>query len=400
MSGYADQTDQRHQQILRFALRILDGPDPSGTVNRERELMDSITVSEVITLVDDLVRQEIPMPRLKTGINKLLNLFHRSLTLQNPQPNTDQPLLAALSRNNRHAEEALDALRPLITTLDRETGSPELISAIRVQLLILLQFCDHYTIMENAIFPAIEKVWPDFRCLSVMWSFHDDIRGSLKETIALISQAEPDRSHFNHLIGHLFFNISAIIFREEKILYPHMLATLGKSDWQTMLKQSQELDWPFDPPAGGDPSSETDRSIPLTDARIDLGSGHLDAGQLTLLFRHLPVDLTLVDEQDRVIFFSEGPQRTFPRSRAIIGRLVQNCHPPESLAAVEAIIEAFRSGSRNSADFWIDMPQGKVLIRYFALRDPAGRYRGTLEVSQEIGSIQGLTGERRLPDWS
>lgn len=400
MSGYSDQIEQRRQHILRFALRILDGPDPRGTVERDRELMDSITASEVIALIEDLVRQEIPMPRLKTGVNKLLNLFHASLSRLGKEPRTDQPLLTSLSRNNRRAETALDTLRPLITDLDAGMGRSDLVAAIRGQLQLLLRFCLHYTIKENAVFPKLESLWPDFGCLSVMWSFHDDIRQDLKETLLLLSRSEPDRSHFNRLIGRIFFNISAIIFREEMILFPHMLSTLAEPDWQSITRASLELEWPFETPEIHlQPDTPPDSPV-LDPMLIDLGSGRLDVEQLTRLFQHLPVDLTLVNEDDQVVFFSEGKHRIFPRSRAIIGRKVQNCHPPESLHAVEEIIRSFRSGESSGADFWIDMPQGKVLIRYIALRDDKGRYRGVLEVSQEIGEIQHLEGERRLPAWS
>jgi len=118
--------------------------------------------------------------------------------------------------------------------------------------------------------------------------------------------------------------------------------------------------------------------------------------QLIAIFSTLPVDLTFVDANDRVTFFSEGPSRVFARSRAIIGRLVQNCHPPRSVEVVDRILSDFREGRQNVAEFWIQFTGRFVHIRYFAVRSEAGRYLGTLEVTQDVGAIRTLEGERRL----
>lgn len=400
MSGYDDQQEAREQQILRFALRIIDGLDAAAAVAGHKELIEHITPAQVIALVDDLVRQEIPMEKLKTGISKLLNLFHRSLSSQIPSLVPGNSMVNTLRLNNRMAEAALDTLKPLISRFSQGGSEDELKSDIRQQLLVLMRFTDHYTALEHIVFPLLERRWTDFRCLKVMWSLHDDIRHHIKELLAQLSRGEPELREFNRIIGQIFFAVSSLIFREEKILLPHMLATLNEEDWQEMLRQSGDIEWPFETPAVGDltdgsPDFPTDSQRPL-----NLGSGSPTEEQLRLMLNHLPLDLTLVDENDRVVYFSEGTGRIFPRSRAIIGRTVQNCHPPESLSTVNEIIRSFRLGEQDQADFWIDMPRGKVLIRYFALRDREGRYRGVLELSQEISDIQNLEGERRLLHWT
>jgi DUF438 domain-containing protein len=117
------------------------------------------------------------------------------------------------------------------------------------------------------------------------------------------------------------------------------------------------------------------------------------------MLTHLPVDLTFVDENDRVAYYSEGPERIFPRSPAIIGREVRNCHPPKSVHLVNKILDAFKSGSRDTAEFWIELGGKFIYIRYFAVRDTSGHYRGTLEVSQDLTEIRKLEGQQRLLDW-
>ncbi|MFY9494622.1 MAG: PAS domain-containing protein, partial [Limnochordia bacterium] len=133
---------------------------------------------------------------------------------------------------------------------------------------------------------------------------------------------------------------------------------------------------------------------------IELDVGVLTPEQINLMLTHLPIDITFVDANDEVRYFSLGPERIFERARAVIGRKVQFCHPPKSMGVVEQILEDFRSGRKDSADFWINMKGELVYIRYFAVRDENGVYQGTLEVTQNITEIQKITGEKRIYDYS
>ena len=140
--------------------------------------------------------------------------------------------------------------------------------------------------------------------------------------------------------------------------------------------------------------------MPATETgKIDLETGLVSIEQIKLLFNHLPVDLTFVDENNKVVYFSTPKKRIFPRTKAIIGRDVHNCHPPESVHVVEKIVESFRAGKKDVASFWINMKGQKLLIQYFAIRDEYQNYKGVVEVSQEITDIQQLKGEKKLLDW-
>ncbi len=137
----------------------------------------------------------------------------------------------------------------------------------------------------------------------------------------------------------------------------------------------------------------------MPDNLLSLDTGKVTAGQVNLVLKHLPVDITYVDENNEVKYYSEGKERIFPRSPGIIGRKVQNCHPPSSVDTVNKIVSAFRDGSKDSADFWLNLGGRLIYIRYFAVRDIDGGYRGVVEVSQDITDIQKIEGERRLLDW-
>jgi hypothetical protein len=189
-----------------------------------------------------------------------------------------------------------------------------------------------------------------------------------------------------------------MVFKEENILFPMCLRTLTESEWAEIGEQSVEYGWCLiEPREGYRPTLAVpaDGGVPRPGA-IRLPSGALSPEQLLGIFRALPVDVTFVDAEDRVRFFSPGPDRVFARSAAILGRRVQHCHPPQSVGTVERILADFRAGRRDVAEFWITLGERFVHIRYFAVRDEAGTYLGTLEVTQDVTRIRALAGERRL----
>jgi hypothetical protein len=164
-----------------------------------------------------------------------------------------------------------------------------------------------------------------------------------------------------------------------------------------MLVQAHETGWCYINPTLKSEANKTDKN--LASGMTDLDTGVLSREQIIRLFENLPVDITFVDEEDTVRYFSGGKHRIFPRSNAIIGRKVQNCHPPESVHIVNQIVEAFRNGRKNEANFWINMKGKFIYIRYIALRSSTGEYKGTIEVSQDVTDIRSLEGERRLLSW-
>jgi DUF438 domain-containing protein len=149
------------------------------------------------------------------------------------------------------------------------------------------------------------------------------------------------------------------------------------------------------------PSQDTKkRKLPFSlDGRIDLEQGHMLPEQINWLLKFMPVDITYVDENDIVIFYNRGEDRVFPRSAGIIGREVKFCHPPKSVDQVLMILREFKAGRRDEAEFWITFKGKFIHIRYFAIRDDEGTYKGVIEVSQDVTHIRGLEGQQRLLDW-
>lgn len=378
---------------------IVEKKDPVGAIRHAEQLLTRIIPSDVIFVVDELVKEGIPMEELKTGINKFLNQLHKAIRAYPQMEPAPGSFADICFRNNAELDKKLKTLRPSIQQLNFSSGDLSLINEIKSSLEDLLRFSQYYVIKENVLFPVLEQHWPNFRCLGVMWSFHDDIRKDLGRLIGMLTGTSFEIRDFNRLIGRVYFNMYAIKFREEAILFPYAAETLPPGLLDSLLNESLELGFPYYNPG----LSFSGPGGVVFDQRgkgdVDLNSGSLDVERIRLIFNHLPVDITYVDENNKVKYFSTPKKRIFPRSNSVIGRDVRNCHPPESVHVVEEIVEAFRSGKENKASFWIRMKGELVLIEYYAVRDAEGTYRGVIEVSQEVSEIQKLEGERRLIRW-
>lgn len=259
---------------------------------------------------------------------------------------------------------------------------------------------------ENQLFPYLEKRGWNGPSQN-MWSFHDILRDQLR----LIRNAceERDFGKADSNISYLLDGILNLLAVEQTVLFPNALQLLEEQDWKEMEKGEEEIGWM---PGCAPEKEETEAYIhPSNDTTPrDLSfapkeSHHFDEGYMTveqvnLLFRTIPLDLTYVDENDKVIFYNRGEDRVFPRSAGIIGREVKFCHPPKSVGTVLKILEAFREGSKNEASFWINFRGRTIYIRYFAVRDKEKNYRGVVELSQDITEVKDIKGEKRLLEWN
>lgn len=205
-----------------------------------------------------------------------------------------------------------------------------------------------------------------------------------------------------HPLQVLFKSVEHLLQVEEGRLLPNAMAMLTEEDWQEIQSSDEEIGWMIEvEPAYVHPSQDNkQRALPFElEGRIKLNEGYMLPEQINWLLKFMPVDITYVDENDVVIFYNRGENRVFPRSAGIIGREVKFCHPPKSVDTVIKILESFKAGTQDEAEFWIEFKGKFIHIRYFAIRDDEGSYKGVIEVSQDVTHIRGLTGQQRLLDW-
>jgi DUF438 domain-containing protein len=399
MSEFTNHKEERVTAFVDFTQRLIAGAKGRELMEEYRFLFHTLVPADIITAVDRLFQMEIPLEDLKVGINKMLNLFQiRIKEYPALKPEKDS-FLDLLNRNNAELKKRLAILRPKNTQINRDPADEALRKELLEGFREVEQFIRMYEIKENVLFPALEKHWDDWRCVQVMWSYHDDIRAELRGLIGELEKEPFDIKAFNKFLGDSYYNMHTIIFRDDYILTPVMLERMPSEVLAELTRESRDQEFPFVRPArkkvpeGGEARPDGQRPV-------DLGTGVVTPEQIALMFNHLPVDITYVDENDEVRYFSSPKKRVFHRSTSIIGRKVQNCHPPDSVHIVEQIVEAFRKGEKDEASFWIHMRDDYLLIRYFAVRDTEGKFRGVLEVTQEIGEIQKIEGEKRLLDWN
>jgi DUF438 domain-containing protein len=192
-----------------------------------------------------------------------------------------------------------------------------------------------------------------------------------------------------------------MIYKEEHILFPMAKDLLTDREWGKVRQGEEEIGYAWiRPEAGWTANAEEAKEQAVgQESEVKLDTGMMTVEQVNMLLKHMPVDISFVDEKDEVRYYSATKDRIFPRSPGVIGRKVQNCHPPKSFGMVQKILDEFRAGRRDKADFWIQMKGRFLLIQYFAVRDEKGAYRGTLEVSQDVTDIRKLEGQKRLLDW-
>jgi DUF438 domain-containing protein len=225
----------------------------------------------------------------------------------------------------------------------------------------------------------------------VMWAKHDEVR-------QLFREKDPTK------ISEILTQVEDMIFKEESILYPTSMELLTSLDWQTVKNGEEEIGFAWVTPGDEWKPLTPDiihqkELVPEKTEFMDLDTGKLSLEQLNLLLTHLPIEISFINEQDEVRYYSDTKERLFPRSPGVIGRKVQQCHPPKSVDKVEKIVKAFKAGKKDHADFWITMNEKFLHIRYFAVRDKSGLYKGTLEVMQDVTEIRQLQGEQRLINW-
>ena len=401
---------EEKQAALKEIIKALHaGEDMAVLKQRFSQLISGVEAVEIAKMEQALMDEGLPAEEIKRLCDVHVEIFKEALEEQDrPEPPLGHPIHTFM-KENRASEEIMSKTNMLMGRI----GHPPRLEAFKENSQALNSLIErlseidiHYTRKENQLFPMLEAhhfTGPS----QVMWSIHDDIRAGLKQAREAFAKSDPEGT-----LTPLKESIQAVrdmIYKEEHILFPASLDMLSDQEWIKVKEGEADIGFAWVVPDTGWPEDiiKEPEDVPPEPAEVlkdvagalGLDTGRMTLEQINLMLTHLPVDLTFVDENDRVAYYSEGPERIFPRSPAIIGREVRNCHPPKSVHLVNQILDAFKSGSRDTAEFWIELGGKFIYIRYFAVRDADGYYRGCLEVSQDLTQIRKLEGQQRLIDW-
>ncbi len=392
-------------RLMKEIIRQLHAGTPPADVKADlKELIQQADSSEITAMEQELLAEGMSVEE----IMGMCDLHHQVLA-EILQPTTiDVPPghpVDTLQRENEALKTKVADLRAIldgIAALAEGAAAEELILSLRGGLNDLMDVEKHYQRKENLIFSVLERHGISGPA-KVMWGKHDEAREFLKalrEALQIEGVGTAEWQVVASEVGLPVLDaVAEMVAKAENILFPMRMENSTAEEWSAVWRPSPQYGWCLVEPREGYSPPAPEVEIP-GDAHdtgsVSLPTGVLRFAELQSIFANLPVDVTFVDAEDRVRFFSEGRSRVFPRSPAIIGRHVQHCHPPKSVHVVEQILADFRTGKQDLAEFWIELQGRFIHIRYYALRDPEAGYLGTLEVTQDATDLRALAGERRL----
>ncbi len=405
MSELLDNASKRKELLKHMILQLHKGEAPEEVKSQLVRLMGKVPYGDIVEVEQELISEGLPQEE----VLKLCDVHTAALKGAIDQEGAKAAKVGhpvhTFKMENRALAWEIDTLEKLYDAVDKSEDDDELkknLNDIKAHFNALMDVEKHYQRNENLLFPYLEKhevTGPP----KVMWGKHDETREFLKAAMEALDQRqtmgkEEASSVIKLVLKPASDAIGEMIMKENEILFPMTLDKLDSKEWYEIYRQSPEIGFClYDPQAEWAPEDiEVEKeSISDTD-RILLPSGSFTTNELQALLNTIPFDLTFVDKDDRVRYFTQGKERIFARNRAILGRLVQHCHPPSSVHIVEQILEDFKSGKEDHCAFWINLKGRFIHIEYFALTDKKKNYLGVLEVSQDLTEKRALEGERRL----
>lgn len=405
MSEIINNNQKRKELLKQLILQLHQGVAPDTVKLQLATLLKSVPYGLVVEAEQELIQEGLPEAEVMKLCDIHSQVLEESLDQSGAKPIPPGHPVDIFRQENEALSQVVTRLEAVYAKLAQEnlTDWQAYLDEIRQNFNDLMDVDKHYQRKEYLLFPFLEKkgvTGPP----KVMWGKHDEIRALLKNAQEKLHGAEQfSQKDFYAIVNqHLRPASQAIadmIVKENEILLPMAMDKLTEPEWAEIQRQTPEYGYClYDPPVIWYPESKVHAEVLSTEPSgfIQLPTGRFSLPELTALLGTVPIDMTFVDKDDKVRWFSHGKHRIFSRSRAILGRDVRHCHPPASVHIVEQILTDFKSGKAERAPFWINMKGRFIHIEYFALRGENGEYLGTLEVSQDLTELRQLQGEQRL----
>lgn len=371
-----------------------------------------------IAIIEQEMVEETEDECIKEDIQAMLEVFQDVLVTKDQELPENHPI-SCYRRENAKMKELLLSVEDLVQYPVIKNQWLELYEE-------LLKFKIHLSRKQNQLYPVLEKKGFT-RPTTTMWTLDDFIRDEITECYNLL--LEDKEEAFIGKQAELVADVRDLMDKEENILYPTSLEMISNEEFRYMAEGDREIGFayitvePEKSPKQNISHTASQSTSPLSglssapgfaeelagllgkygfnnkEEKLNVTTGQLTLEQINLIYQHMPVDLSYVDENELVCFYTDTKHRVFPRSKNVIGRDVKNCHPKASVHIVEEIIKKFRSGEQDKAEFWINKPDLFIYIVYYAVRDENGKFRGVLEMMQDCTHIRSLQGSQTLLTW-
>jgi DUF438 domain-containing protein len=397
---------QRRKELLKHMIQQLHaGEAPDAVRPQLVRLLGQVPYDEVVVVEQELIAEGLPSEEVLKLCDVHAEAMRGAIDTSGAKTAPPGHPVHTFQQENKALEWELAGLKKFYdqaAEMADADSATEVMQGIRGHFNSLMDVEKHYQRKENLLFPFLEKheiTGPP----TVMWGKHDETRELLQKAIAALDAAtettgEAAKATIDTALKPASEAVSGMIDKETQILLPMSLDTLDDAEWFEVYEGSDELGYcivaPDDKwlPEG---MQEKEKAA-TTEGRIQLPTGSFSLPELEAVLNSIPFDVTFVDAEDTVRYFSHGTERIFARTKAILGRKVQFCHPPKSVDTVQRILDDFHAGRQSHAHFWIELGGKFISIEYFALRDADDKYLGSLEVSQDLTKKRALTGQQRL----
>ena len=416
MSELINNRKHRQEKLKELIMRLHDGATAEEVQEEFNALTIGVTATEITEMEQSLVNEGMPVSDIQRLCDVHAAVFKGSIEdIHNDEAYVSLEFdeghpVHTFKLENRAIEALMENEVLLLAKAYEDNKTIDNKKALLDAVKRLSTIDVHYKRKENLLFPYMER-YDITAPPQVMWGVDDEIRDKLKSILSALDKIEFPIV-FDE-VTELVNQVNEMIFKEEQIMFPMVLDNFTQDEWLEIEQSSAEIGYTLldsvkcwepvntkvskktkaDESADGSTSGTIQKD---SAAKILFDAGSLTAEEINSIFNTVPIDMTFVDANNRVKYFTQGKERIFPRPVTIIGREVKHCHPPKSVHIVEQIVEDLKSGKKDNEDFWIKMGEAFVYIRYFAVRNKQGEFLGTLEVSQNIKPITELEGEKRL----
>jgi hypothetical protein len=409
MSGL---TENKKRMLKELIKQLHVGASPSEVKERFKQVLEGISPLEIAKIEQDLIKEGIPREEIQRLCDVHLAVFREQLEKQKPELPSSHPI-NILMEEHKIMLQLAEKLSTIANRVQPTSDISHVEHNIRHLKHIAEDFVDsekHYLREENVLFPFLEKhgiTEPP----AMMWKEHNQIREEKKRLHNIIENRNAlSFQDFKKQLGETARSLGNLLsshfFKENNILFPASLRVVTNEEWKEIRRGFDEIGYCcFTPehltaiPKAEEAEKRKPEAVLAPEGLLRFETGTLSKEEVEAILNTLPVDITFVDKEDTVRYFNQSEERIFVRTKAVIGRKVQQCHPQKSIHIVNKILDSFKSGKKDVAEFWIQKGNRLVHIRYFPVRNRDGEYLGTMEVTQDITDIKKIEGEKRLLDW-
>jgi len=397
----------KKRMLKEIVKQLHDGVPPQGVKEKFKQILKDTSSEDIAKIEQELVKEGMPREELQRLCDIHLAVFGEQLEKQELQTPPGHPI-SILMEEHKILTQRAERLGILAKMIEEACDVVYVGDVLTEVQGIVKDFVDaekHYLREENVLFPMLEKhgiTEPP----AIMWMEHNQIRDIKKKLRSLVENWNATSFYdFKAQLGEVAKPLCNVLpshfFKENNILFPAALQVVTSEEWEEARKEFDEIGYCCFTPSHVTVALQTEKRKTQTppEGLLQFETGSLSKEEAEAILDTLPIDISFIDKDDRVKYFNKAEKRIFVRTKAVIGRTVQMCHPQESVHIVNRIIEAFRKGEKDSAEFWITLDNRLVHIRYFAVRDKDGKYLGTMEVTQDLTDIKKIEGQKRLLDW-